>query len=121
MKLRQSVAFAVLLIGVGTLSGCAQRWQKPGGTEAEFEMMKAACLDIAMQKYPPLLRPEIVTPERYDPVVTNCHPAGRSMICTTAGGGYHPPLVATVDDNEGVRDQMVRACYFEHGWSPVRD
>jgi len=34
------------------------------------------------------------------------------------GGDFVPPRFAVVDGNDDPRNATVRACLFEHGWTP---
>ena len=104
-----------------SLIGCAEKWQKPGGTERDFEAMKASCASRAAAKFPPLMRLEQATNGYVTPETTTCKDSGRSVTCRTTGGQYVPPTVMAVDDNEEGRNQEIRACFFERGWQPVED
>jgi hypothetical protein len=108
-----------LLLVVGlALAGCAERWQKPGATEAEFRVMEAQCTAHANDRWPPMLRQEMMFPPRYVPPVRSCDARGR---CTWYGGWWEPPVMTVVDDHSSPRRQERRACYMGNGWMPAED
>lgn len=101
------------------LSGCAERWEKPGASDGDFQKMKAVCADKAMLHFPPIIRQIEIEGARMNPVVTSCSGSGVTMRCGTSGGQYTPPTYAPVDDNQTARDQDTRKCFFDNGWRPV--
>jgi hypothetical protein len=111
--MRWGLVLAVLLLG-----GCAERWAKPGADEGEFRAMRAQCDAHAYDRWPPMLRQEMMFPGRWVPRVRSCDGRGR---CTWFGGWYEPPQMTVIDDNQGPRRQERRACYVANGWSPVED
>ena len=40
---------------VFVLSGCTEKWAKPGGTDAEFQAMKGACSARSYARFPPMM------------------------------------------------------------------
>jgi hypothetical protein len=107
----------LLLVGL-VLAGCAERWQKPGATEAEFRTMEAQCTAHANDRWPPMLRQEMMMPPRYVPPVRRCDARGN---CTWYGGWWEPPVMTVVDDHDRPRRQERRACYMGNGWMPAED
>jgi hypothetical protein len=112
------VRAGLLLLAVLALAGCAERWAKPGATEAEFRAMEAQCTAQANDRWPPMLRQEIVMPARFVPPVRSCDRHGR---CSWYGGWWEPPVMGVVDDHAAPRHQERRACYMANGWMPVED
>jgi hypothetical protein len=110
-----------LLLVATLLAGCVERWQKPGGTAAEFDATRTACSVRAQTMFPPLIRTTLVQPGYYAPSQTNCTGSGPQRRCTTTGGHWVPPSYASVDDNQNARRQQVRSCLFTAGWRPVED
>lgn len=110
---RLALLALVLLAG-----GCAEKWAKPGATEAEFRAMEAQCRAHAHQVWPPLLRTMLMAPAYFVPPVRSCDPSGR---CVFYGGYWEPPRYTVVDDNQARRNQERRACYIANGWTPVED
>ena len=108
-----------LLLVVGlALAGCAERWQKPGATEAEFRVMEAQCTAHANDRWPPMLRQEMMMPARFVPPVRRCDGRGH---CSWYGGWWEPPVMTVVDDHDRPRRQERRACYMANGWMPAED
>src|SRR5690349_2228855 len=56
--MRRLAALLLLL----ALAGCAERWTRPGATEAQADAANAACTDQAMLAVPPQMSWEIVEP-----------------------------------------------------------
>jgi hypothetical protein len=54
------VAIILLLLA----AACAERWARPGATEAEAEAMNDACADQAMLALPPVMVWQVVEPPR---------------------------------------------------------
>ena len=115
------LVLAVIASALVTLTGCAERWEKPGATEYEFNAMKAACSSRAAARFPPMMRQVQLTNGYTTPITTNCSGYGYSVTCNTTGGQYVPPVIISVDDNNGVRSQDTRSCFFENGWRPEKD
>jgi len=112
MKAFRIVALAVCLSV--TLNACVS-YQKPGGTAAEWEQVKAACqLEAARQ-----VRPDYTT--RVEPGYTSsgrqCDKKGKNCQDTST---YTPPQDVRVDDNYTLRDQVTKGCYARHGWTLQR-
>lgn len=109
---------AAALLAALLLAGCAERWAKPGATEADFRAMRAQCDAHAFALWPPRLREEIVMPGRWVPPVRSCDVYGR---CAWFGGWWEPPQTMVVDDHAPPRRQERRACFLANGWTPVED
>jgi hypothetical protein len=102
------------------LAGCAESWEKPGGTEQEFEATKALCTNQAYHQFPPLVHQVQTSGGYVKPPTTNCTGNDDFTNCSTSGGKYVAPTSMIVDDNLAARDQAVRACFFANGWQPVK-
>lgn len=115
--------FGLLLVAAlsFTLSGCAEKWEKPGATEMEFDAVRSVCTSQANLRFPPMMRQVQISNGYMTPEVTNCSGNDHFTNCRTTGGQYVPPSTMAVDDNEAGRNQDVRACLFENGWQPVKD
>ena len=107
---------AALLLGALLLAGCAERWEKPGASEADFKAMRAQCDAQAFALWPPRLRQEMAMPGRWVPPMRSCDSRGR---CTWYGGWWEPPQVMTVDDHQAPRRAERRACFIANGWTPA--
>ncbi|MFA4994197.1 MAG: hypothetical protein WC521_02710 [Bdellovibrionales bacterium] len=103
------------------LSGCAEKWQKPGATEQDFEKMKLSCDNQALKRFPILLRQIQIEGERMTPFSTRCTGSGPTLSCSTSGGQYVPPTYAPMDDNRAAREAATRRCYIENGWHPAEN
>ncbi len=108
-------------IGSLLLSGCAEKWIKPGATEEEFDAMNAACYSQAAQRFPPNMRTMEVEPAHISPRVTQCREFYRGYQCIEDGGYLVPPTYADIDLNRDPRAAETRACYYRNGWVPLKD
>ena len=120
----------LLLLAGLALAGCAERWQKPGATEAEFRAMEAQCTAHANDRWPPMLRQEMMMPPRYVPRFFLVFSWRKSFPCTLTSTSFarapqplpaKVPLYVLVDDHDRPRRQERRACYIGNGWMPVED
>ncbi len=115
----------ITLVVITFVSGCATRWVKPGGTTDEFEATKASCISRAYARFPPMEHQVQLGNGYTTPSYTNCYGngygGGYNANCTTTGGQYVPPATMTVDSNQQARNQDVRSCFFENGWTPERN
>lgn len=106
----------VILALVATLAGCAQKWEKPGGTDVEFQSTLSTCRGRAFSMFPPN-NYTIQTSAGYTtPAYTSCSGYGYSANCITTGGQYNPPTYMTLDRNDSARDQAVESCLMSNGW-----
>lgn len=98
-------------------SGCTQLYEKPGGTQAEFEADKAACNYKAATMYPPSPQPVVIAPAHYTPIQTYCTGSGYFVTCNTTGGDYVPAVTVLVDANGGNRNEAAESCLVSEGWT----
>ncbi len=110
--MRRAVLVLALMVGA-----CAEKWDKPGGSEAEFRAMAAECEEDAAGRFPAVLREQVAIPARWFPPQRSCGPQG----CVTYPGYWIPPQTAVVDLNQGSRNQARRSCYMAQGWRPAKD
>jgi hypothetical protein len=111
--------FLVLALAACLLTACAEKWQKPGSTEMDFEAIRSICTTRSNMRFPPLLHQVWVDMGYRSPIVTRCDKRRHSFTCSTYGGYYEPPRLVTIDSNTDPRHEDVRACLFENGWQPV--
>ncbi|HEV7265398.1 MAG TPA: hypothetical protein VGN83_10820 [Falsiroseomonas sp.] len=97
------------------LAGCAERWARPGTSEAEAEAANAACQDRAAVAVPPNLAWTMVEPGGFDRDRHCRHVNGRE-VCRTYSR-YRPPRYHWVDVNEGPREGWRRQCMVEQGFT----
>jgi hypothetical protein len=112
---------SVAFIGSLLLSGCAEKWIKPGASEEEFDAMTAACYSQAAQRFPPNMRTVQVEPAHISPRITQCREFYRGYQCIEDGGYLLPPTYADIDLNRDPRAADTRACYYRSGWVPLKD
>ena len=106
----------VTTVALLSLSGCAQRWVKPGATEGDFKVAQARCETIGYQKLPARVQ-WMQTSSGYSTQGYNrCSGSGANRRCTYVPGSYQPPRYGNVDQNERARDRLVEACLLEDGW-----
>jgi hypothetical protein len=111
---------AVLII-LAVLSGCAEHWAKPGGTEAELQRTKAECETQSYARFPPVLQQVMMSPGYFAPPETRCHTRDGQTRCHTVGGFWVPPSFQTVDLNQDGRNSARNACMYAHGWMLAED
>jgi len=109
----------VLCLGGLLISGCADKWTKPGATNDEFEATKTACTNDATTRIPPRLRMVEVTAGSSPQTTVACSGVGPSLACRPQTVPAMPPSTRMVDDNEEARDREVRACLIQKGWAPA--
>ncbi|WP_372623137.1 hypothetical protein [Falsiroseomonas sp.] len=97
------------------LAGCAERWVRPGTTEAEADAANAACLDRAAVAVPPNLVLTMIEPGGFDRD-RYCRRVDGRDVCRTYTR-YRPPRYDWVDANEGPRDAWRRQCMVEQGFT----
>ncbi len=109
---RLSLALSLLLL----LAGCAERWTRPGVSEAQADAANAACGDRAELAVPQALVWQVVEPARWvRDWRCGVDRAGRE-VCIPRDR-YRPPRYGWVDMNAGPRDAWRRECMREQGFS----
>lgn len=98
------------------LSGCAERWTRPGSTEAEGDAANAACASDSEVAVPVILQWRVVEPARIE----------RDRFCRRDDRGnercrfvdrFRPPRWDTVDVNEIPRQAWRRQCMAAKGFT----
>lgn len=113
IALMARLSLALLLLAA--LAGCAERWARPGTTEAEADANNAACQDQAALAVPTHLVWQMVEMGGYD----------RERVCWRQGGRevcriesrYRPPRYDWVDVNRAPRDAWRRECMRARGFA----
>jgi hypothetical protein len=125
------------LMALCLLSACAQKWAKPGATEADLHIARSQCEARAFSMFPR----ELVThqPAPQQPrqiIIQNDSPATIRTSCTGFGNSVDcvqrremspnlyrstlpPRAPIIVDYNQGARNRAMDACLLEQGWRPV--
>ena len=99
------------------LAGCAERWERPGATEAESEAAQARCTAVAAQQVPPVMVWAQVEPARWEPGERRCYTRGHRTECYTRAPRYIPPRYGWVDAAVPQRRAARAACLQEEGWT----
>ncbi|HXP97978.1 MAG TPA: hypothetical protein VN809_14780 [Telmatospirillum sp.] len=103
----------VMVVVALSLSACARvSWVKPNAGAAEWEQTKAACMLEGAQRVP--VAPAYAMQPGSSYTSTNCDNKGHN--CTTYDT-VTPPSVQQYDANAGLRDQVVKACFYRNGWT----
>ncbi|WP_439597405.1 hypothetical protein [Falsiroseomonas sp.] len=105
---------ALTLLLLILLTACAERWARPGTSEAEADAMNAACGDAAALAVPPVMVWQQVAPARVERE-RNCWREGDRERCRVTER-YRPPRYDMVDMASGARDQHRTACMREKGF-----
>jgi hypothetical protein len=112
-------ALFLLTLAAIALGGCAQRWTKPGATEADFKIAQLRCESHGYQRLPAELFWTQVSAGYYAPGYRNCRKSHGSRRCESRPGHYVPARYGHVDRNEAARDRFVALCLADNGWRPV--
>lgn len=97
------------------LLGCAERWVRPGASEAEGDAMNAACGNEAALAVAPQLVWQMTSPARIERDRECWRDRGQER-CRTVDR-YQPARYAQVDLAAGARDQWRRSCMQDRGFS----
>ena len=98
------------------VSGCAERWTRPGATEAQTDATNALCRDDAERAVQPLMLWQVVEPGGFvrERRCWREH-SGREVCSMTER--WRPPRHAWVDANAGAREAWRRDCMRSKGFS----
>jgi hypothetical protein len=111
------ILFSLVLSMAFLLQGCAPiGWQHLSKGQSEFGTDKYQCEKNAARLYPAILSIEQIASGYRTPLRTDCKTIKNETHCTTYGGEYVPPVMATVDANEGNRGSMFNSCMQSLGW-----
>lgn len=105
----------VLLLLLLALAGCAERWTRPGTSEAEADAMNAACADQAQLAVPREMVYQMVESSRIERE-RRCWREGGREVCRVYSR-YLPPRYAWVDINTSPRDAWRRECMRAQGFN----
>jgi hypothetical protein len=104
------------ILAILTLAGCAERWTRPGATEAEAEAMNAACAREAGLTVPVVLETRIVEHARVERD-RNCWTGRDGRQVCTVRERFIPARWGQVDVNAPARDAARRGCMAEKGFT----
>jgi hypothetical protein len=100
------------------LAGCAERWDRPGATEAESDAAQAQCTAVAARQVPPALIWTQVAAAYWVPPERQCRTQrDGSQDCIYRPARYIPPRFDWVDVNVQPRRAARAACLAEGGWT----
>lgn len=114
----RGLTLAVPIVAMA-LGGCAQRWAKPGATEADFRIAQLRCETDSHQRLPPDLRWTQLSTGYLAPGYQRCWKSRGVRHCDYMPGHFVPPRFGHVDHNEPFRDRLVASCLVGEGWRPV--
>ena len=106
----------IMLIAALALGACAERWDKPGATQAEFEATRTDCTARSYARLPARPRDLQITTGYSVPPAEICLASGPVQNCVQQQGEALPPISVIVDANERLRSQDIRACLADKGW-----
>jgi len=114
---------ALLLMLFLLLGACAERWTRPGVTEAEADAQNAACADQATLAVPEQLVWQMVEAGGFDRE-RRCFQRDGREVCQIFTR-YRPPSFAWVDVNRSPREAWRRECmrakgFTFEGYRPLR-
>ena len=106
------LALAVLL------AACAERWEKPGATEADSDAAQSACTAQAAEQIRPAMVWMQVQPAYWEPGETHCWtgPNGATR-CTRRPSRLRPAIYDWVDVNIPIRQEARAKCLNERGFT----
>jgi len=99
------------------LVGCAERWERPGATEAEAEAAQARCTAMAAAQVPPAMVWTMIEPGRWEPGERRCRRRGEYILCTDRPPRFVPPRYGWVDAAVAERRAARAACMQAEGWT----
>jgi hypothetical protein len=99
------------------LAGCAERWERPGATEADSDAAQAQCTALAAERVPPALVWTQTAPGYWVPPERRCRTRNGVTHCDYRPGRYIPPQFGWVDANTAPRRAARAACLQEGGWT----
>jgi len=106
-------ALALILLLLTT--ACAERWQRPGSSEAEADAANAACADQAMLAVPPQMVWQMVEPPRFA-TDRQCWHEGGQQRCRSFSR-HVPARFGFVDVSQAPREAWRRTCMREQGFT----
>jgi endonuclease I len=106
---------ALLLVLLPLLSGCAERWSRPGTSEETADAMNAACGNEAQLAVPPQMVWQMVEPPRIERD-RQCWRDGNRERCRVTER-FRPARYDMVDLAISAREQHRTACMREKGFT----
>lgn len=113
--MRPARAALILPLLALLLAGCAERWTRPGTSEAEAEAAQAACADRAALEVPAQNVWMMVDPGGFEHR-RRCWRTGQGQTLCEWWPVYRPPRHAWVDVNQARREAWRRECLHAQGF-----
>src|ERR1700744_1014373 len=101
LSIGTDMRFSILAISCFSLlllSACAEKWEKKGASEQDYDAAYSACFTDAAKRFPPHIRPAEVQPGYAAPLASECGQTGYANNCMQRGGDYVQPPVLNTDD-----------------------
>ena len=100
------------------LAACAERWERPGATEAEADAAQSACTALAAEQIKPAMVWMQVQPAYWEAGETHCWTAPNGVTrCTRRPPRLRPPVYDWVDVNIPARQEARAKCLNEQGFT----
>jgi hypothetical protein len=100
------------------LAACAERWEKPGVTEAEADAAQAACTRFAAAQIMPNIVRKMTRPAGYDPGETFCWKSNGIKQCKVVRHpGWRAAEYHTYDANAPARSAVRTSCLTNRGFT----
>ncbi len=99
------------------VTACAERWERPGATEAQSDAAQARCSQFAAARVPPFMIWQQTSPGHWVSSRQVCEGRGEHRRCTTRPGYWEPPRFSRVDANTDQRRAVRANCLAAEGWS----
>ncbi|MFM7779012.1 MAG: hypothetical protein ACKPB8_09690 [Alphaproteobacteria bacterium] len=110
----RALPLALLLL----LTACAERWEKPGATEADSDAAQATCTAQAAEEIKPAMVWMQVQPAYWEPGETRCWTSPNGVTnCTRRPPRLRPPIYDWVDVNIPIRQEARAKCLNEQGFT----
>ena len=105
-----------LVLACLALGGCADSWERPGGTQADLAINKEWCTDAATRAHPVNNVEKLFTPAYTSPIETKCKKNRDKIDCETTGGEFHEARYYYDGMNSRPRRDYIRDCMASLGW-----
>ena len=100
------------------LAACAERWEKPGATEADSDAAQAACGRLAAAQIRPNWVSTMIRPGGYDPGETFCWKSNGIKQCQVVRKpGWRSAQYHTYDANAPMRQAVRSSCLTNQGFT----
>lgn len=113
---RASSTIFITLFLCAALTGCARTiWVKPGTSQGDLEQIKAVCMVEGYNSVPEDNQTYLASEGRQ---VTTEKCRDKKKECRTETT-FVPPQYGVRDNNDGIKNQVMRACMYRNGWQEI--